>query len=126
MMQRILIVENRSLFGAGIESLLAQESDFEIVGCSPKNEMDLISIVGKLKPDLIIIHDISIFTDPIRMLTHLTIDLNHRLLMVSNTKNLVCLYLSGAVPVTSGDSLVALIRQPKMCDKWNSLGDSGW
>ena len=124
MRQRVLIVENCSLLGAGIESLLAQESDFEVVGCSPQNEMDFISIVGKLKPDVIIIHDTSIFTDPARMLTRLTIDLNHRLLMVSNTKNQVGTFWSSAVTVTSGDSLGALIRRPIMgVNKLSSLED---
>lgn len=124
MMQQVLIVENCSLLGAGIESLLAQEPDFNVVGCCPKNEMDLISVIGKLKPDVIIIHDTSIFSDPARMLTYLTVDLNHHLLMVSDTKNLVSSFWSKAVTITSGDCLGALIRCSKMgVDRLSSLGD---
>ena len=49
---RILIVEDHSLFRAGLRALLTQDDDFEVVGESD-NGRDAIRAVGESKPDVV-------------------------------------------------------------------------
>jgi two-component system response regulator NreC len=49
---RILIVEDHTLFRAGLRMLLAQDADFEVVG-EADNGRDAIRAVGELKPHVV-------------------------------------------------------------------------
>jgi DNA-binding NarL/FixJ family response regulator len=51
--KRILIVEDHTLFRAGLRALLAQDAELEIVG-EADNGRDAVRIVGTLAPDLVL------------------------------------------------------------------------
>ncbi len=51
--KRVLIVEDHTLFRAGLRALLAQDPDIEIVG-EADNGRDAIRLVGTLAPDLVL------------------------------------------------------------------------
>ena len=51
--KRILIVEDHTLFRAGLRALLSQDPDIEIAG-EADNGRDAIRIVGSLAPDLVL------------------------------------------------------------------------
>lgn len=56
-MQRVLVVDNQSLLGAGIESLLMEQDDLEVTGVSPDNASQLLQAVKLHEPDVIILTD---------------------------------------------------------------------
>ena len=45
-MRRVLIVENQTLLGAGVHSLLGDETDLDIRGISPHDQTELIRDIG--------------------------------------------------------------------------------
>jgi DNA-binding NarL/FixJ family response regulator len=51
--KRILLVEDHTLFRAGILALLAKESDLEVVG-ETDNDKEAVRLAGVLSPDLIL------------------------------------------------------------------------
>jgi DNA-binding NarL/FixJ family response regulator len=52
-MKRVFVLTSHSLFGQGVESLLRQETDLDIIGCETEVHQALARI-RKLQPDVVI------------------------------------------------------------------------
>lgn len=52
---RVLIVDNQGMMGAGVERLLAADLSLEVIGVVAKNEATLVKEIWRLQPDTIIL-----------------------------------------------------------------------
>ena len=93
---RVLIVENESLLGAGIERLLAGETGLNVGGVTPPNETALIDTIKHLQPDVIILDEASLLTTPVKVLIDLldypklwvvTVSANDNRVQISNKQH---------------------------------------
>ena len=89
---RVLVVENESLLGAGIERLLAGETGLNVGGATPPNETTLIDTIKQLQPDVIILDEASLLTIPIRVVNNLLDYPGLWVVMVSVNDNRVQIY----------------------------------
>lgn len=90
--QRVLVIDNRSIMGAGVETLLASSGKLQVIGSAPKNEDELVHDVWQFSPDVIILSKQSQITDPIRLLRLLDNYRSFRLIVVSEDDNMMEVY----------------------------------
>jgi DNA-binding NarL/FixJ family response regulator len=53
--QRVLVVENRTLLGAGVENLLSGQASMDVRGATPDDEKELIQAIVKFQPDVVVL-----------------------------------------------------------------------
>lgn len=90
--QRVLIIDNRSIMGAGIEALLANSDQLQITGAVPQDENDLVRIIWQFSPDVIILNHQLQLTDPAHLLTLLKEYHSFRLIVVNEDDNTMEIY----------------------------------
>ncbi|MCP4424269.1 MAG: hypothetical protein GY803_07260, partial [Chloroflexi bacterium] len=90
--QRILIVNNHLLMGAGVEKLLSSSGQSQIIGSSFQSEADLVRDIWHYLPDIVIMsaqfHQIT----PTRLLSLLENYGSLRLIAVSEKDNSLEIY----------------------------------
>ena len=91
-MRRVLIVENQTLLGAGVHSLLGDETGLEIRGISPHDQTELIEDIGRFQPDVLIVNKGSHLIAPLNLLAALENHSRVQVIVVSADDNQVCIY----------------------------------
>ena len=90
--QRVLVIDNHSIMGAGVETLLANSEKLQVIGSTPQNEDDLVRDVWQFSPDVIILNHQSKLTNPVRLLSLLDNYRSFRLIVVSEDDNTMEVY----------------------------------
>jgi len=107
-MQRILIVENESLLGAGIEHLLAGEADLNVVGIARADEAVLLEKIKLSQPDVVILDEATCLTNAMKLLAHLQDCPKLRVIVVSANDNVVQIFDKQQVLVNQTTDLASL------------------
>ncbi len=90
--QRVLVIDNRTIMGAGVETLLSNSAKLQVIGTTPQNEDDVVRDVWLYSPDVIILSQKTQLTDPVRLLTLLNNYHSFRLIVVSEDDNTMEIY----------------------------------
>ncbi|MCB9419573.1 MAG: response regulator transcription factor [Ardenticatenaceae bacterium] len=90
--QRVLVIDNDSIMGAGVETLLANSEKLQVIGTAPQNEDDIVHDVWQFSPDVIILNYQSQLTTPVRLLSLLNNYRSFRLIVVSEDDNMMEVY----------------------------------
>lgn len=107
---RVLVVENHSIMGAGVETLLSNTGHLQVAGSAPNNELELLECVWQFTPDVIILNKQSQVTDPIRLLSLLKNYGSLRLIVVSTEDNTMEVYEKRCVTARKQDDLTTAVR----------------
>jgi len=107
-MQRVLIVENESLLGAGIEHLLAHEPDLNVVGIARADEAVLLEEIKLSQPDIVILDRATCLTNAMKLLAHLQDCPKLRVIVVSANDNVVQIFDKQQVLVNQTTDLASL------------------
>lgn len=108
--QRVLIVENSLLLGAGVQSLLAAEANLDVIGISPKDQAELIQEIERFQPDVVVLDDLTHLTDTARLLTFLEVCPELRVVVLSSNSNLVRVYYRQRALITQVTDLVRILH----------------
>jgi len=108
--QRVLIVENQILLGAGVQSLLGDETDLEMRGISPTSQVDLIHEIRQYQPDIVVVNASSHLTVPGKLLFAVDNHSQLRVVVISADDNRVCIYEKHEVFMTRASDLLDIIR----------------
>lgn len=109
-MQRVLIVENQSLLGAGIEKLLASEPNLHVMGIAPVHEAALLDEINRYQPDVIILDVITRLTNPTKLLAQLQHYPQLKLIIVNGNDNLLQIHHKQQTLITQAADLVTIIQ----------------
>ncbi len=110
----VLIVHNRSLLSAGIESLLMCEANLDVFGVFPNNEASLLRAIGRYQPDVIILDKSSRITNSIRLLTLLEEYPRMRIVEVNPENNLISLYGKYHILITQVADFLTAVNSPQV------------
>jgi DNA-binding NarL/FixJ family response regulator len=105
---QVLFLRNRSAFSAGLESLLQQEVDFQVV--SEMDPLKVVECVREMKPSVVIVDSSLSMSRP--MLTVMRIlneGLNTRVIVTSLVDNTICVYQGQRRPVNDVKDLLDAI-----------------
>lgn len=116
-MLRILIVENQLLLGAGLQNLLSKIADLEVIGISPRNQLELIREIKQLQPDVIFLNKDSRLTDASDLLTFLENFHELRLVVVNANDHLVRIYSQQEARLCQTTDLLDIIRKRTFNDE---------
>lgn len=89
---RILIVNNDEILGAGLENLLSNEGSLEVSGIATQDEAVLISEIQRLQPDTVILMAESRLSNPSRLFARLPEYGRLRIILVSIESNVLEIY----------------------------------
>ena len=109
--KRVLIVENDLLLGAGIERLLSQNANIELLGLASARDIDFAKHINQFKPDVIVMDEASYLASSIRPLTLLKNCPSLRVVMVNTNDTLVHIYDKQQIRVTQMTELVNVVRR---------------
>jgi DNA-binding NarL/FixJ family response regulator len=109
--RRVLIVENQMLLGAGVHSLLGDETDLKIRGISPHDQNELIQDIGRFQPDIVIMDKVSQLIAPLNLLTALENHSQLQVIVVSADDNQVCIYDKRRLLVKQASDFLDMIRE---------------
>lgn len=109
-MQRVLVVGNASLLGAGIESLLAEEPDLMVIGKISDDKAELIKEIRHLQADVVVLHETGEVADPGDLLALLEDYPQLRIVVIGLSDNLIYVYDKHRVLVAQASDLIAVIR----------------
>ena len=104
--KRVLVVDNESIMGAGLEKLLSREPLVEVVGINTEDEMSLVQNISRLLPDIIILILESQSVTPIRLLELLNDLGNLRIVLLSTDSNFCEVYDKKKMSTTSWMALL--------------------
>ena len=90
--RRILIVNVRSLLIEGVERLLKVNGEFVVNSVFSEDHAALVREIELLKPHVIIIDEITSFTEPARLIASLMNIQNIRLIVVNNRDSVMEVY----------------------------------
>lgn len=106
---QVLICHCVMLLGLGVESMLAQSAQFDVMSSYPKDLSDILALVRRYRPDVVILggcFDISqnaIFSELLAREPHL------RVISVHTDNNWLQIYQRRDVLVTPASNLVQII-----------------
>jgi DNA-binding NarL/FixJ family response regulator len=107
---RVLIVDNQGLMGAGMEKLLSEEPSLEVFGITTESETALVQNISRLQPDIIILILESQETTPIRLL-ELLLDYGRlRIIRVSLNSNMFEVYEKQQMITNSWVTLLSQVK----------------
>jgi len=109
--QRVLIVENKLLLGAGIETLLANEPEVDVIGITPVDENSLIQEIYHIQPDVVVLDAETTLIDPNnKQLSQLQENLQFRTITVSANDNLIRVYDKQEIMIVQTTNLIKIIK----------------
>jgi DNA-binding NarL/FixJ family response regulator len=108
---RVLIVENQLLLGAGLQSLLIDETDLDVIGTSPSDQPELVEQIKRIRPDVVLLDVDSRLTDPADLLTCLENYPKLRVLVVSSDDHLIRIYDKQEVLIRGASQLANLLSE---------------
>ena len=107
--QRVLIVENQLLLGAALQDLLTGEAELDVVGISPRDQVELVREIRRIRPDVVLLDENSCLTKPAKLLAFLENYPRLRLLLVNADDHLVRIYSKQEILVEHVPQLVNII-----------------
>jgi chemotaxis response regulator CheB len=108
--QRVLVIDNHTIMGAGVEALLSNSKNLQIIGTTPQTEDDLVQDVWQFSPDVIILNYQSEITDPVRLLSLLNHYRSFRLIVVSEDDNTMEIYEKRQVTASHRSDLATAVQ----------------
>ena len=108
--QRVLVIDNRTIMGAGVETLLSTSTKLQVIGTKPQNEDDLVRDVWQFSPDVIILNHQSELTNPVRLLSLLNNYRSFRLIGVSEDDNTMEIYEKRQVTASHRSDLATAVQ----------------
>ena len=110
-MQRVLIIENNLLLGAGIQNLLAGMANLEVIGiASGRKWGELAQEIERLQPDLIVLDEDSHLANLTKLLPLLAEFSQLRLVVVSANDDRVRIYGKQEFLIATATQLVDIIQ----------------
>jgi DNA-binding NarL/FixJ family response regulator len=109
-MVRVLIIENEQLLGAGVEKLLRRDSGFKVDGITVSDELELVAKVRQFEPDVVVLDEATMLTDPLRLLNLLGDFPKLRVIAVSADDDRVYIYNKRLVVAKRAADLADLIH----------------
>ncbi|MFQ5398262.1 MAG: hypothetical protein ACE5E7_01555 [Anaerolineae bacterium] len=106
----VLVVEDGSLLIACLERLLSNDSNLNVIGCSPGSEAALINTIWQLQPSVLFLSVTSKLTGPCRLLTRLGSYPNLRLVTVNASDNLVSVFTMKQAYISHERELLSAIH----------------
>ena len=116
-MQRVLIIENQMLLGAGVQTLLAGEADLDVIGISPFNQEGLAQEINRLRPDVIVLDDTSRLADSTKLLSLLKDSSKVRIVVISANHDLVRIFNKRETQLCRASDLFDIIRESSFNDQ---------
>lgn len=107
---RVLIVDNQGIMGAGMEELLSKEPSLEVFGISTASETALVQNISRLQPDTVILTLESKGTTPTRLMELLYDYGRLRIIRVSMNSNIFEIYEKQKIILNSVDTLLSQIN----------------
>ncbi len=107
--QRVLVVQNESLLGAGIESLLNRDTGLDIQGIQAEDEAALVKQIKLNEPDVIIIDEHESFVDSVHILTLFDHSPNLRVIGVSTENGMVRVYDKNQFTITRPEEFARVV-----------------
>ena len=107
---RVLIVENHELLGAGLEKLLSCEETLEVCGFTPQDEFVLIDEIWRFQPHTVILTAESHLTNPTRLFELLKDYSRLRIVSISVGSNIFEIYDKQQLLAHNLVSLVANLK----------------
>lgn len=107
---RVLVIDNRSIIGAGVETLLSNAGHLQVIGTEPQDENDLVRDVWQFSPDVIILSKQSQLIDPVRLLDLLKNYRSFRLIVVSEDDNTMEVYEKRQVTASHHSDLATAVQ----------------
>ncbi|MCL4301464.1 MAG: hypothetical protein KJ077_37535 [Anaerolineae bacterium] len=108
--QRVLIVDNELLLGAGLERLLSRTAGFHVVGVMGVDEETLIVAINHLQADVLIFDEASLLKIPLKLLTTILDYPDLRIVVVNTEDNRAQIYDKQQLVITQFTDLVKVIR----------------
>jgi len=113
---RILIVENQLLLGAGLQNLLSDEADLDVIGISPRNQLELVREIRQRQPDIVFLDEDSHLTDAIDLLTFLEDFHELQLIVVNANDHVVRIFNKQEIRLSRSTALFGIIRKRNFND----------
>jgi len=110
-MQRVLIVENHLLVGAGIQALLTRQPSLEVCGIVPNRYTDLVDGIQRFHPDVVVLGEGNHLGYLGQLLPLMNDRHRFRILVISPDIDIVRIYEKQEAFATSTSQLVDLIRR---------------
>jgi DNA-binding NarL/FixJ family response regulator len=116
-MKRIFLLSSHPLFGQGVESLLRQETEFDIVGL--ETDIDrAVARIKRLRPDAVVVDSNETIPDPALVVMRILREgLETRVIGVNLWDNIVCVYQGQQRIVKEVQDLVQAIRGDRLSSK---------
>lgn len=108
---RVLILENYGLMGAGLEKLLADEASFEVFGFTRNDEAAVVAEIKRLRPDIIILVLESRAIGPVRLFELLEDYAPFHLLVFRESTNEIDYYQRERVMIENQISFIAWLKE---------------
>ena len=108
--QRVLIVENKLLMGAGIERMLQNKADFEVWGVMPTDGPTLVQEILRTRPDVVIMEESPYLVDSTTLFFLLKELPELRLVVVNTEDNLIHVYDKYQIMLTHATDFMAVIQ----------------
>jgi DNA-binding NarL/FixJ family response regulator len=103
---RILVVDNDEILGAGLENLLSNEESLKVWGVATQEESVLIDEIQRSQPDTVILIAESKLSNPTRLFTLLPGYGRLRIILVSIDSNILEIYDKQQITANNWLSLV--------------------
>jgi hypothetical protein len=108
-----MVVHTGLLSGQGLQRLLADVADLEVIGHDPKDQADLLQAFRRVRPDVVLLtrglEELDDVEKVIGLLLSTSPSLNYRVIAVSETDNLVSIYDKRQVTISDLDELFGLV-----------------
>ena len=109
-MLRVLIVENQLLLGAGLQTLLSDQTDLDVIGISPGNQFELVQAIRRIQPDVVFLDKDSYLTDATDLLAFLENFPKLRVIVASANHDVVHIYNKRETQFFQAADLFGIIR----------------
>ena len=107
---RVFILSKQSLFDLGVENLLRQEAELEIVGRG--NDMDqAVAQIKALLPDVVILNSADASCKPTPAVLRLMNEVGARIIKLNMQDNTICMYRKEQRMIEEVGDLAKFVRQ---------------
>lgn len=107
---RVLVVDNQGIMGAGLVNLISGDPTFDVLGVTNTNEEILVQEIWQIQPDIIILILESEGISPCRLLDLLEGYGRLRIILVSVDNNDIGVYDRQHTITQNQDSLISKLR----------------
>ena len=108
---RVLIVDHQGLLGAGLSSLLANESPFEVLGTTGENETSLVQAIWHLRPEIVLLAADYPVVHPLRLFDLLPDYGRLRIILVRESSDVIEDFQKEETTIDSSTALIDLLKR---------------